>query len=116
MTHNPPALQDVPLKTSADVRNALLAQQEIALIDVREEHPFAQAHPLFAANFPAGKLEIEAYTRIPRRSTPIVVYDDGEGLAEPAARTLQKLGYTQVSLLAGGCKAGATRGAKFSST
>jgi rhodanese-related sulfurtransferase len=95
-------LPDVPRKTTADVRNALLAQQEIALIDVREEHPFAQAHPLFAANFPAGKLEIEAYTRIPRRSTAIVVYDDGEGLAEPAARTLQRLGYTNVALLAGG--------------
>ncbi len=96
---NSPAL---PSKTPADVRNALLAQQEIALIDVREEHPFAQAHPLFAANFPAGKLEIEVYTRIPRRSTAIVVYDDGEGLAEPAARTLQRLGYTDVALLAGG--------------
>ena len=92
----------LPSKTTADVRNALLAQQEIALIDVREEHPFAQAHPLFAANFPAGKLEIEVYTRIPRRSTAIVVYDDGEGLAEPAARTLQRLGYTDVALLAGG--------------
>lgn len=102
MTRNPPVLQNVPLKHTADVRNALLAQQEIALIDVREEHPFAQAHPLFAANFPAGKLEVEAYTRIPRRSTAIVVYDDGEGLAEPAARTLQRLGYTDVALLAGG--------------
>jgi rhodanese-related sulfurtransferase len=95
-------LPDVPRKTTADVRNALLAQQEIALIDVREEHPFARAHPLFAANFPAGKLEIETYTRIPRRSTAIVVYDDGEGLAEPAARTLQRLGYTDVALLADG--------------
>ena len=92
----------LPLKTTQDVRQALLAQQEIALIDVREEDPFAQAHPLFAANFPAGKLEIEAYSRIPRRSTPIVVYDHGEGLAEPAARTLQQLGYTDVALLAGG--------------
>ncbi|PIF27209.1 3-mercaptopyruvate sulfurtransferase SseA [Acidovorax sp. 56] len=105
MTQAQPLSQEaphVPLKTTADVRNALLAQQEIALIDVREEHPFAQAHPLFAANFPAGKLEIEVYTRIPRRSTAIVVYDDGEGLAEPAARTLQRLGYTDVALLAGG--------------
>ena len=93
---------DLPLKTSADVRNALLAQQEIALIDVREEHPFAQAHPLFAANLSASKLEVEVYTRIPRRSTAIVVYDDGEGLAEPAARTLQRLGYTDVALLTGG--------------
>jgi len=32
----------------------------------------------------------------------IVVYDDGEGLAEVAARRLQGLGYTKVSLLAGG--------------
>lgn len=99
MTYTLPSL---PQKTTSDVRNALLCQQEIALIDVREEHPFAQAHPLFAANLPAGKLEIEVYARIPRRSTAIVVYDDGEGLAEPAARTLQRLGYTDVALLAGG--------------
>jgi len=92
----------LPFKTFADVRQALLAQQEIALIDVREEDPFAQAHPLFAANFPAGRLELDAWSRIPRRSTVIVVYDNGEGLAEPAALTLQQLGYTDVSLLAGG--------------
>lgn len=92
----------LPLKTYQDVRQALLARQEIALIDVREEDPFAQAHPLFAANFSAGRLELDAWSRIPRRSTPIVVYDNGEGLAEPAARTLQQLGYTAVALLAGG--------------
>jgi rhodanese-related sulfurtransferase len=89
-------------KTPEDVRQALLARQEIALLDVREEDPFAQAHPLFAANLPAGRLELEAWSRIPRRDTPIVVYDHGEGLAGPAARTLQQLGYTQVALLAGG--------------
>lgn len=88
--------------TTHQVRQALIARHEIALLDVREEDPFAQGHPLFAANLPAGRVEIEAWTRIPRRDTPIVVYDNGEGLAEPAARTLQALGYTQVSLLAGG--------------
>ena len=92
----------LPLKTTHDVLHALRTQQEIALIDVREEDPFAQAHPLFAANFPAGKIEMEAWRRIPRRSTPVVVYDNGEGLAEPAARTLQQMGYTDVALLAGG--------------
>jgi rhodanese-related sulfurtransferase len=92
----------LPTKTYHDVRHALLARQEIALIDVREEDPFAQAHPLFAANFPAGRLELDAWSRIPRRATPIVVYDNGEGLAEPAARTLQQLGYTDVALLDGG--------------
>ena len=94
--------QALHFKTFNDVRKALLVGQEIALIDVREEDPFAQAHPLFAANFPAGRLELDAWSRIPRRSTAIVVYDNGEGLAEPAARTLQQLGYTDVALLEGG--------------
>ena len=34
-----------------DVRSALLEKREIAFLDVREEDPHAQAHPLFAANF-----------------------------------------------------------------
>lgn len=92
----------LPSKTFQDVRQALLARQEIALIDVREEDPYAQAHPLFAANFPAGRIELDAWSRIPRRDTTIVVYDNGEGLAQTAARTLQQLGYTDVSLLDGG--------------
>ena len=92
----------LPTKTYFDVRQALLAKDEIALIDVREEDPFAQAHPLFASNIAAGRIELEAWSRIPRRDTAIVVLDNGEGLAAPAARTLQALGYTDVALLAGG--------------
>jgi rhodanese-related sulfurtransferase len=92
----------LPFKTFQDVRRSLLARQEIALIDVREEHPFAQEHPLFAANFSEGRIELEVWNRIPRRDTAIVVYDNGEGLAEPAARKLQRLGYADVALLNGG--------------
>ncbi len=96
---------NLPTRTPADVRAALLAREEIALLDVREEDPYAQAHPLWAANFSASRLEIEAWGRLPRRTVPIVVYDDGEGLAEPAARRLRALGYEHVSLLAGGLQA-----------
>jgi rhodanese-related sulfurtransferase len=92
----------LPQKTFLEIRNALLAKQEIALIDVREEDPFAQAHPLFAANLSAGRIELDAWTRIPRLDTPVVVYDNGEGLAVSAARTLQRIGYTDVALLEGG--------------
>jgi rhodanese-related sulfurtransferase len=84
------------------VRAALLAREEIALLDVREEDPFAQSHPLWAANLPLSKLELEAWGRVPRRDTPVVVYDDGEGLAERAAERLASLGYTRVHLLEGG--------------
>ena len=92
----------LPQLTPQDIRQALLAGEEIALLDLREEAPFAEGHPLWAANLPAGKIEIDAWQRLPRRDTRIAIYDNGEGLTEGAARSLQALGYTQVHLLAGG--------------
>lgn len=100
-----PSTTALPRHTPDQVRAALLAREEIALIDVRDEHTFAQAHPLWAANFPAEHLALDAEGRLPRRNVAIVVYDDGEGLAEPAARRLRALGYSAVSLLSGGLAA-----------
>lgn len=94
----------LPTTSYAEVRAALLARQEIALLDVREEDPHAQAHPLFAANLPFSRLELHAYERLPRRDVPIVTLDDGEGLAVRAALRLRALGYTRVSVLAGGVR------------
>ena len=86
----------------AEVHQALREHQEIALIDLREEDPFAQCHPLFAAQLSLARLETDAWTRIPRLDTPVVVMDNGEGLAAVGAERLKALGYTQVSLLEGG--------------
>lgn len=96
-----------PTYSREDVRKALLDGEEIALIDVREEDPFAQEHPLWAANFPLSKLELEAWSRIPRRDTLIVVYGEyaGADLAPRAAAVLRELGYTRVHLLEGGLRA-----------
>lgn len=73
-------MSQIAVRTFHDIRAALLARRELALLDVREEDPFAQAHPLFAANLPLSRLELEIHARVPRRDTPITVYDDGEGL------------------------------------
>jgi predicted metal-dependent enzyme (double-stranded beta helix superfamily)/rhodanese-related sulfurtransferase len=97
----------------AQVRSALLAKEEIALLDVREEDPFAQGHPLFAANLPLGRIEADAWRRIPRLDTPVVVYDRGEGLAIAAARTLRRMGYCQVRLLEGGLDGWAADGGEL---
>ncbi|HEY5352202.1 MAG TPA: rhodanese-like domain-containing protein [Streptosporangiaceae bacterium] len=86
----------------AAVRRALRARTEIGLLDVRPEGPFAEGHPLFAASFPAGRLEAEVLDRLPRRSVPLVVYGDGEPDAAAAAGRLRSLGYRDVSLLEGG--------------
>lgn len=86
----------------ADVRLAWISRQEIALIDLREEDPFAKDHPLFAAQLPLSRLELEILDRVPRKDTPVVLYDNGEGLVPLAAERLAGLGYTDVSALAGG--------------
>ena len=87
--------------TTAQVRKALIERSEIALLDVREEGPFAEAHPLFAASLPLGRLELEIGDRVPRRSTRTVVYDNGEGLNTVAVERLRALGYSDVSVLRG---------------
>lgn len=95
-------LERLATASAAEIRTALLTGAEIAIIDVRSEHEFAQGHPLFAAQIPLGRIEAEARWRIPRLATPIVVYDNGEGWAEEAARRFIALGFADVRLLDGG--------------
>ena len=92
----------VPSITPRQIRTALLLRDEIALLDVRHEAVFATGHPLFAANMAAGRIELEAEARLPRKDVPIVLYDDGEGLVGAAAEGLAALGYSNVRQLDGG--------------
>ncbi|NQW66711.1 MAG: rhodanese-related sulfurtransferase [Burkholderiales bacterium] len=102
-----------PESSYAQVKEALLIKQEIALVDVREEDTYAQSHPLFAINLPLGNMEVHAWRRLPRRDTPIVVYDNGEGLALQAMPVLERLGYTQLSVLQNGLAGWAAAGGEL---
>ena len=75
------------------MRTALHNGTEIALIDPREEGTFGEAHLLLAVNVPLSRLEIRINRLVPRRSTRIVLTDDGDGLSERAASRLGELGY-----------------------
>jgi rhodanese-related sulfurtransferase len=88
--------------TPREVRQDWIARREIALLDLREEDPFARAHPLFASQLPLSRLELEILDRVPRKDAKIVLYDNGEGLVSPAGKRLAALGYTQVRALSGG--------------
>jgi rhodanese-related sulfurtransferase len=88
--------------TPREVRQDWIARREIALLDLREEDPFARAHPLFASQLPLSRLELEILDRVPRKDAKIVLYDNGEGLVSPAGKRLAALGYTQIRALAGG--------------
>jgi rhodanese-related sulfurtransferase len=88
--------------TPREVRQDWIARREIALLDLREEDPFARAHPLFASQLPLSRLELEILDRVPRKDAKIVLYDNGEGLVSPAGKRLAALGYTQIRALDGG--------------
>jgi rhodanese-related sulfurtransferase len=98
-------MSSLPTITPQHIRTALLARDELALLDVRHEAEFAIAHPLFAANMAANRIALEAELRLPRKNVPIVLYDNGEGFVPVAAEAFAKLGYTNFRALAGGLKA-----------
>ena len=92
----------IPTISPAAVRERLILRTETALIDLREEDPFAAAHPLFASQMSAGQIEVEAGDRIPRKDCCIVLYDDGDGLVDRAAAVFGRRGYSDVRALEGG--------------
>jgi rhodanese-related sulfurtransferase len=86
------------------VSELLAGSGELALLDVREQGVHYRGHPFFACSAPLSRLELVIGDLVPRRTAPTVVLDGGnEGLAEKAAKKLKELGYTDVSILAGGC-------------
>jgi rhodanese-related sulfurtransferase len=96
--------------TAAELRDRYHADGEIAIVDPREEGSFHERHLLMASCLPLSRLELIAPGLLPRRSAPVVVCDDGEGLAERAAARLIEGGYTDVSVLEGGVAAWETAG------
>jgi rhodanese-related sulfurtransferase len=91
--------------TAAELRERYRSGGEIAIVDAREEGSFHERHLLMASCLPLSRLELLAAGLLPRRAAPIIVTDDGEGLAERAAARLIQGGYTDVSVLAGGVAA-----------
>lgn len=88
--------------TAQELRHHWATRQEIALLDVREEGPYAEAHPFFALTVPVSEIEVKLPPLVPRLSVPIVVYDDGEGYVQRAAARILAMGYQHVSILDGG--------------
>jgi rhodanese-related sulfurtransferase len=79
--------------------------RELALLDVREELPFSEAHLLHARSVPLSRLELRIGALVPRRNTRVVLCDANDGLSERAAAVLESMGYSQVALLNGGIAA-----------
>ncbi|MCU4119945.1 rhodanese-like domain-containing protein [Variovorax sp. N23] len=91
-----------PAITPQALKAALSDGEEIALLDVRETGVFVRSHILLAASAPLWRLELLIDRLVPRRGTRIVLTDANESLAHDAAAKLVRLGWRNVSVLAGG--------------
>ena len=90
-----------------DLKHLLLGEEELALIDVREQGTFSESHLLFAVCVPLSRLELLIGDLVPRRNTRLVIVDQSasDSLGSRAAHNLSELGYTNVILLDGGVEA-----------
>lgn len=77
---------------------------EWALLDLREEGEAAEGHPFGAVNLPYSRLEIDLAHLIPRKQTPLVLFDGDGDVSDRAAARLARLGYCKISVVAGGSK------------
>ena len=95
---------------ASELKPLLTAEDEIALLDVREQGQYGEGHPFFSIPFPYSRLETLAATLLPCKSTRIVVFDDADGVSAKAAAALAGLGYRNVAELEGGAPAWAAAG------
>ena len=84
------------------LRDLLSGSSQFALIDVREAGEYNSSHIPGASLIPRRLLESQVGDAVPHAATPVVVCDDDGRRAELAAETLERLGYGDVSHLAGG--------------
>lgn len=90
----------------AELKTMLHDGAEIAVFDVREAGQFGESHLLFATPLPYSRLELDVFNLLPRLNARMVICDDGaSGIAALAAAKLGELGYSDISLLAGGVAA-----------
>jgi len=84
------------------VKTMLSDGEEIALLDARETGQYADGHPFFAVPLAYSRFEMDLERLVPRRSVRLVLMDDGDGVAERAAKRAEDLGYTNVAIMEGG--------------
>jgi rhodanese-related sulfurtransferase len=108
--HNPGFLALVN-EAKSHIKQVDIAQyQEMArdghvLIDIREDHEWAQGRAAGAIHLSKGIIERDIESEIPDKSTTMVLYCGGGYRSALAAQELQKMGYHNVISLDGGWRA-----------
>ena len=77
----------------------------VRLIDVREDHEWEAGRAEGAEHFSKGIIERDIEKAVPEKGTELILYCGGGYRSALAAETLQRMGYYDVSSMAGGWKA-----------
>jgi len=99
------AKQSVREITIDQARERLSQKSDAILMDVREDHEWTAGHAQEAVHLGKGILERDLERLYPDKTQEIIMYCGGGFRSALTAEAAQKLGFTNVSSLAGGYKA-----------
>ena len=117
MKHSPEFLKIVDdaksriREVNVDETRRQLEGGKARLIDVREESEWEAGHAQGAQHIGKGIIERDIEQKVPDHKTELILYCGGGFRSALAADNLQKMGYTNVSSMAGGWRAWQAAGA-----
>ena len=92
-------------EVNVDEARRELETGKATLIDVREESEWEAGHARGAQHLGRGVIERDIEERVPDKATELILYCGGGFRSALSADTLQRMGYTNVSSIAGGWRA-----------
>ena len=96
--------------TIAEARARVEADPAVKLIDIREDREWALGHITGAVHIGKGVIERDIDGKVPDKGAEIILYCGGGFRSALSADALQRMGYTNVSSMAGGWREWASAG------
>jgi rhodanese-related sulfurtransferase len=89
----------------AETQQRMRENEDVTLIDVREDNEWNAAHAAGAIHLGKGIIERDIENTVPKKDAELILYCGGGYRSALATDALQKMGYTNVFSMAGGWKA-----------
>jgi rhodanese-related sulfurtransferase len=86
----------------ADVKKRMDSAEKFLLVDVRDDHEWANGHLPGAVHMSRGLIERDIEVKVPETSSKMILYCGGGFRSALVADNLQKMGYTNVESMDGG--------------
>ena len=86
----------------ADVKKRMDSGEKFLLVDVRDDHEWANGHLPGAVHMSRGLIERDIEAKVPETSSKMILYCGGGFRSALVADNLQKMGYTNVESMDGG--------------